>query len=204
MKSMSWFSTSVRRNDASASAKVTRLLDRGAVVELRDDVEGFVPVGQMAKPDLKHPEQCYGLDDVLPLKVIKIDPKSKRIVLSVSAYLKGAEDEEITAFHEKYPVREMPERAPEDTEALEGEDIAMADDETSEHQVADAPAEVADAPAEVADAPAEVAEIPAETASEPAPETEVADADLESPADDAPPEAEESEEQPEAEEDKKD
>ncbi len=86
--------------------KITRILDRGAVVELRSDVEGFVPVGQMGKPELRHPEEAFTVGDVLPLKVIKVDPKNKRIVLSVGAYLKGVSTEELNAFHERFPLRE--------------------------------------------------------------------------------------------------
>ncbi|UCG53756.1 MAG: 30S ribosomal protein S1 [Candidatus Latescibacterota bacterium] len=105
--------------DTITEGTVTRILERGAVVELRPDVEGFVPVGQMAKPDLRHPEDCYSLGDTLPLKVIKIDPKNKRIVLSVSAYLKGVSDEEIKEFHERFPVRErVKEETPEGRETV--------------------------------------------------------------------------------------
>jgi small subunit ribosomal protein S1 len=89
-----------------ADGKITRILDRGAVVELRSDVEGFVPVGQMGKPELRHPEEAFTVGDVLPLKVIKVDPKNKRIVLSVGAYLKGVGTEELNEFHERFPLRE--------------------------------------------------------------------------------------------------
>jgi len=59
--------------DTVAEGKITRLLERGAVVELRPDVEGFVPVGQMGKAELEHPEQCFDEGDTVNLKVIKID-----------------------------------------------------------------------------------------------------------------------------------
>jgi small subunit ribosomal protein S1 len=94
--------------DTSAEGKITRILDRGAVVELRSDVEGFVPVGQMGIPELRHPAEAFTEGDVLPLRVIKVDPKNKRIVLSVGAYLKGVSDEELNAFHARFPVKERP------------------------------------------------------------------------------------------------
>lgn len=92
--------------DTEVEGTVTRLLDRGVVVDLRKDVEGFVPVGQLGKPDLGHPEDCFAVGDKLPLKVIKVDPKNKRIVLSAAAYLKGADEEVLKAFHERYVVKE--------------------------------------------------------------------------------------------------
>jgi hypothetical protein len=42
----------------------------------------------------------------IPLKVIKIDPQNKRIVLSVSAYLENRSPDEIDAFRKKFPKRE--------------------------------------------------------------------------------------------------
>ena len=92
--------------DTFTEGKITRILDRGAVVELRFDVEGFVPVGQMGIGDLRHPEEAFDVGDVLPLKVIKVDPKNKRIVLSVGAYLKGVSDGELNEFHQRHPIRE--------------------------------------------------------------------------------------------------
>ncbi len=54
--------------DTITEGKITRILDRGAVVELRSDVEGFVPVGQMGINDLKHPEEAFDVGDTLPLQ----------------------------------------------------------------------------------------------------------------------------------------
>jgi small subunit ribosomal protein S1 len=132
--------------DTVTEGRVTRILDRGAVVELRSDVEGFVPVGQMGKPDLRHPDDAFAVDDVLPLKVIKVDPKNKRIVLSVGAYLKGVSDEELNEFHARFPIRERPTEpavgAP-DSARLEAEQApAGADSHVSGPSEPDAPGAV--------------------------------------------------------------
>jgi small subunit ribosomal protein S1 len=110
--------------DTELEGTITRLLDRGVVVELRTDVEGFVPVGQLGKPDLGHPEDCFSVSDKVPLKVIKIDPKNKRIVLSVSAYLKGGVGEdEISAFHDRFPVKESTARRATDAPSEDGDSL---------------------------------------------------------------------------------
>ena len=114
--------------DTATEGRITRILDRGAVVELRSDVEGFVPVGQMGKPDLKHPEECFTVGDVLPLRVIKVDPKNKRIVLSVGAYLKGVSTEELNAFHERFPVRERQVEASVGDSEIEGDEPPEAEE----------------------------------------------------------------------------
>ncbi|MBP2681907.1 MAG: rpsA [Candidatus Krumholzibacteriota bacterium] len=112
--------------DTVTEGKISRILDRGAVVELRSDVEGFVPVGQMGIPDLRHPEEAFDVGDALPLKVIKVDPKNKRIVLSAGAYLKGVSAEELSEFFARHPIRERMIEPAEGTPADAG---ASADDE---------------------------------------------------------------------------
>jgi small subunit ribosomal protein S1 len=91
------------------TGKVTRILDRGAVVELKEDVEGFVPLSHLGIDTLKKPAEHFEVGMDIPLKVIKIDPQNKRIVLSVSSYLEGRSAEEIDAFRKRFPKRELPE-----------------------------------------------------------------------------------------------
>ncbi len=86
--------------------KITRLLDRGAVVELKEDVEGFVPLSHLGIDNLRKPSDHFDVGMEIPLKVIKIDPQNKRIVLSVSAYLENMSPDEIDAFRNKFPKRE--------------------------------------------------------------------------------------------------
>ncbi len=86
--------------------RITRLLDRGAVVELKEDVEGFVPLSHLGIDNLRKPSDHFDVGMDIPLKVIKIDPQNKRIVLSVSAYLENRSPDEIDAFRKKFPKRE--------------------------------------------------------------------------------------------------
>ena len=88
------------------SGRITRLLDRGAVVELKDDVEGFVPLSHLGIDNLRKPSDHFDVGMDIPLKVIKIDPQNKRIVLSVSAYLEGRSSDEVQAFMKRFPKRE--------------------------------------------------------------------------------------------------
>ncbi len=63
--------------------KVVRLLDKGVVVELDDEVEGFVPISQLGYRNLENPADKFHEGDLLVLKVIESDPDNRRIVLSV-------------------------------------------------------------------------------------------------------------------------
>lgn len=63
---------------------INRLLEKGVVVDLGDDVEGFVPVSQLGiRGTVTNPAEVYRNGDELELKVIEVDPDNHRIVLSV-------------------------------------------------------------------------------------------------------------------------
>ncbi len=61
---------------------VVRLIDRGVVVDLGDNVEGFVPLSQLGIDD-KKPADVFKEGDVLQLRVTKVDGQNQRIVLAV-------------------------------------------------------------------------------------------------------------------------
>ncbi len=85
--------------------KIVRLLDRGVVVELEGEVEGFVPLNQLGKRDLEKPEDAFKEGDTLQLKIIEFDPTNKRIVLSVDAYYRDKERSEFEEFLAAHPTR---------------------------------------------------------------------------------------------------
>jgi small subunit ribosomal protein S1 len=82
---------------------ISRLLDRGAVVELRDDVEGFVPQSHLGIENLQKPSDHFGTGIEIPLKVIKMDPQNKRIVLSITAFLEEKGPEAVEDFKQRFP-----------------------------------------------------------------------------------------------------
>ncbi len=87
---------------------VSRLLDRGAIVDLPGEVEGFVPTNQLGKKDINRPADAFNEGDELPLKVIEFDSHNRRIILSVDAYLNGRQDADIAAYLAKHPTKVMP------------------------------------------------------------------------------------------------
>jgi small subunit ribosomal protein S1 len=105
--------------DTTLEGKVERLLDRGIVVELRSGVEGFVPVSHLLPDDIKKPAEYFGVGDMIPLKVIKMDPANRRIVLSVRAYMDDATAEDLAAFNAKFGTK----REIQDDTSSESEDI---------------------------------------------------------------------------------
>jgi small subunit ribosomal protein S1 len=83
-------------------AKVTRLLDRGIVVELEDGVEGFIPANRLGKGELEKPSEVFKEGDVMPAKVMEFDHENRKITLSVDDYFKGREEADYAAFKSKY------------------------------------------------------------------------------------------------------
>jgi small subunit ribosomal protein S1 len=73
------------------SGRVARILEKGIVVELPREVEGFVPNSQL-KRLARGPKQPMNVGEELPLEVIEFDKESKKIILAAQAPA-GAEPE---------------------------------------------------------------------------------------------------------------
>jgi len=63
-----------------------RLMDKGVVVDLGNDIEGFVPISQLGVPNIENPGDAVKEGQVLDLKVLEVDPIHHRIVLAVIGY----------------------------------------------------------------------------------------------------------------------
>lgn len=141
------------------TGKVVQILERGVVVDLGENIEGFVPLSQLGWENLENPEEVLRPGDELPLRVIEVVPSSRRIVLSVRSYFNGRPMEELSEFRarlENRPPLEKPVvRAPDenpgageaeqdpDAEQHAGYAAEQAADDASEQAepAADAPAE---------------------------------------------------------------
>jgi len=106
--------------DSNVTSKVVRMLDRGVVVELTDQVEGFVPLSQLGVEGLKKPADAFNEGDELELKVARVDAQNRRIVLSVSAVLAEHDAEDLREISEKYDGGD--EAAGDDEESSSDED----------------------------------------------------------------------------------
>ena len=88
--------------DMIVKGKVVRLLDRGVIVDLEDGLEGFIPLSQLGIEGLKKPSDSFKPDDVLELKVTRVDTQAHRIILSVKAWLTDQPAAAQTAFQERF------------------------------------------------------------------------------------------------------
>lgn len=70
-------------------AKVVRLTDFGAFVELEDGVEGLLHISELSHERVAKPEDVVSIDQELWLKIIKLDANERKLGLSLRAYLDG-------------------------------------------------------------------------------------------------------------------
>jgi small subunit ribosomal protein S1 len=149
--------------------KVTRVQDKGIVVDLGDDIEGFVPGSHAAIENPDHLEMYYETGDPVDLKVLESDASNRRIVL------------EVTSKPAKKPPKPKVEEAPAPSEAPEAEGA---------EDVAGPPVAEGTATAEVevgveAEASSETDSVEAEIESEEAPGAE-AEAEVKAESEEAP------------------
>src|SRR5712692_4906265 len=66
--------------------RVLRLMDKGVVVDLGSDIEGFVPMSQLGIPDIQNPGDAVKEGQAVELKVLEVDPIHHRIVLAATGW----------------------------------------------------------------------------------------------------------------------
>ncbi len=135
--------------------KIARLLEKGLIVDLPDDVEGFVPMSHLARTGIRKPADGYQLGEELDLYVIEFSKDNKRIVLSEKKAL-----DKIAAEEAERKKKEKEEAAAEEA----GEEAAAAEAQEAEAAETAEAAAPAEAEAEAQEAPApETTEEQAET-----------------------------------------
>ncbi|HEX8725309.1 MAG TPA: S1 RNA-binding domain-containing protein, partial [Gemmatimonadaceae bacterium] len=113
--------------------KVVRLMDKGVVVDIGHDIEGFVPISQLS-PDEKqvdNPADLVYEGMNLDMRVLEVDPIHRRIVLGV------------TNIPEEQPPRpETPSKVHTEDEEVAPvpADLIVPDDEESEAPAAESQA----------------------------------------------------------------
>lgn len=80
------------------TGRVVRIIDKGLIVELPDEVDGFVPASHLSPSKIKNVANHFPMEETLPMKVIEFDKENKKIVLSVLNSIKGQSEEEIQDY----------------------------------------------------------------------------------------------------------
>jgi small subunit ribosomal protein S1 len=78
------------------SGTVTSLTDFGAFVELETELEGLIHISELSAGDQKvgHPSDIVKVGETVTVIILNIDPKERKIGLSIKALLRKKENEE--------------------------------------------------------------------------------------------------------------
>jgi len=141
-----------------ARGTIVRIIDEGVVVDLGDEVEGFVPNSHLGIEDLKDPADHFEEGQDLDLRVIESDAANRRIVLTVVAIpdFEGGSTPEGTELEVETEVRPTEEQI--EDQAAAPESMAPADLPTAELQDEELPQEPEVGSADTAESPTEAAE----------------------------------------------
>jgi hypothetical protein len=121
-------------------------------------------MSHLGRDNIKKPSDVFEIGDELPLKVIRIDPDARKILLSVKDYLADQDREEVEEYMQKYGPRTMtvgevvaakepdeplpqaggPDKAPEAGEAGEAGEAQAEDESRREDSAAEASPEQTD------------------------------------------------------------
>ncbi len=71
---------------ADCLGTVAKVLDRGLLVDLDGEVEGFVPMAQLSRREKEDPDAFYKEGEVIPLQIVELDKGQRKVVLSEQAY----------------------------------------------------------------------------------------------------------------------
>jgi len=83
---------------SEVEGKIIRHIEKGAIVELPGEVDGFVPHSHMSPVSLKNYVAHFPADEMLKFKVIEFDKEGKRIVLSLTEYFKDKDQDMFREF----------------------------------------------------------------------------------------------------------
>ncbi|NTU52509.1 MAG: 30S ribosomal protein S1 [Chlorobiaceae bacterium] len=88
---------------AETPAQISQIIEKGVIVILPGEVDGFVPVSHLLQGGVKDIHSSFKTGDELPLRVIEFDKENKRIILSALEYFKDKSKEEIEAYLQAHP-----------------------------------------------------------------------------------------------------
>jgi len=75
-----WADLSIKKGD-TVSAEVVRLEDNGAIIKI-DDVEGFLPIGEVSTEHVSNIENEIKPEDIITVEVLEFNPKKWHLVVS--------------------------------------------------------------------------------------------------------------------------
>ncbi len=128
-----WLELSERfQPGVTTTGRISRILERGVVVDLENDLEGFVPISHLGWETVNTPADLFEEGDEVPVKVISLDQQQRRIVLSLKDYLEDLDDDEEMNIRAEIQRRAGERKAQSEAAGAESGPEAEAQDEESD------------------------------------------------------------------------
>src|SRR6266704_4724466 len=80
------------------NGKVTSIADFGVFVEIEDGIEGLIHVSQLSSERVDKPSSLFKVGDQVEALVVQLDPKERRIGLSIKALRKSEERADMETY----------------------------------------------------------------------------------------------------------
>jgi small subunit ribosomal protein S1 len=84
--------------NSKVQGKVSSVADFGVFVELEEGIEGLIHISQLSNERVDKPSSLFKVDDPVEALVVQLEPKERRIGLSVKALKAHEEREEMQAY----------------------------------------------------------------------------------------------------------
>ena len=95
------------KTGTEANCKVMKAIEKGIIVELPSQVDGFIPASQLSVSPVKNFAELFKTGEEFKAEVIEFDKESKKIVLSVLEYLKDKDEAEVDAYVAKFGLKKF-------------------------------------------------------------------------------------------------
>jgi small subunit ribosomal protein S1 len=78
-----------------AKGEVLKILEKGVIVQLEENVEGLIPMGDLSKKDRKNYTKAVKVGEEVELRVEKVDRDERKVILSRDDLIMNEEEKEI-------------------------------------------------------------------------------------------------------------
>jgi small subunit ribosomal protein S1 len=83
---------------STVAGKVTNITDFGIFVEIEEGIEGLVHISELSSRRVKTSSELFAVGDTVTAIVKNVDPKSRKIRLSIKDYEAGTEGHSVNQY----------------------------------------------------------------------------------------------------------
>jgi len=82
-------------------ATITKITDFGAFAEIEEGIEGLIHISELADHRVEEPEEIVEEGEERKVEIINVDPKERKIALSIKSFVERSEEGELHEYSEE-------------------------------------------------------------------------------------------------------